>query len=713
MCSCAGTNLTIDARRARRLPGYRERRGRPALRRARGARHPLLRGPREVRAQPRPRALAGCRSAGRSTRTGDARHACVYCVDGDTPILMADGRTRRDRGPAASATRSSGPSASGRYRRYVETEVLDHWSTVKPAYRVTLEDGTELVTSGDHRFLTEPRLEARHRRRAGARQRPHLTTNNELLGTGGFAAPPEQTDGLPPRLPLRHDPRRRHARLAARRAPTAAADVHRFRLALADVEALARAQRYLARRAASTRTSSCSRQPPAGAGRSARSARSGALASSAIRELIGWPLRPSDDWRKGFLAGIFDAEGSLRRRGAADRQHRPAILDWTRRVPAALRLRRRRGADAHANGLRYVRLRGGLRERLRFFHTTDPAITRKRTIEGTRAQVRRQDAGRLGRAARDGDARCTTSRPAPATSSRTASSATTASPARRTSTSTSTPGATSSRRSSSRSTCPRCCGRELARPSWKGEHVAMGTNTDPYQWVEGRYKLMRGIWEAMRDSANPCSILTKSPLLLRDLDLMQEIAERTTITANLSIPTIDEKAWRATEPHTPNPRARMEAVAELNRRGHPERDPRRAAHAGHQRRARAGRADPRAGGGGGRDGHRRDRAAPARRGARDLLRLAALLPARPGAALRGSSTGAARTRRRPSASGSRRSCAGGGATRRRPSWRDAARTSRRPRTRRGATGAGARPRRAGAEQDAAARRPTVSAQALF
>src|SRR3954462_2912119 len=63
---------------------------------------------------------------------------------------------------------------------------------------------------------------------------------------------------------------------------------------------------------------------------------------------------------------------------------------------------------------------------------------------------------------------------------------------------------------------------ELARPSWKREHVALGTNTDPYQWVEGRYKLMRGIWEAMRDFANPCSILTKSPLLLRDLPLMQE-----------------------------------------------------------------------------------------------------------------------------------------------------------------------------------------------
>jgi DNA repair photolyase len=108
---------------------------------------------------------------------------------------------------------------------------------------------------------------------------------------------------------------------------------------------------------------------------------------------------------------------------------------------------------------------------------------------------------------------------------------------------------------------------ELARRSWQGEHVALGTNTDPYQWVEGRYKLMRGIWEALRDASNPCSVLTKSPLLLRDLDLMREINARTTFSAAVSVPTLDEKAWRATEPHTPHPRARLEAVAELTRNG--------------------------------------------------------------------------------------------------------------------------------------------------
>ncbi len=111
---------------------------------------------------------------------------------------------------------------------------------------------------------------------------------------------------------------------------------------------------------------------------------------------------------------------------------------------------------------------------------------------------------------------------------------------------------------------------ELARPSWKGEHVALGTNTDPYQWVEGRYRLMEGIWQALLDARNPCSILTKSPLLLRDIELMRSIKQRAgEFTACLSIPTLDEKAWRETEPRTPNPRARLEAVAELNRAGIP------------------------------------------------------------------------------------------------------------------------------------------------
>src|SRR5215211_2378383 len=110
---------------------------------------------------------------------------------------------------------------------------------------------------------------------------------------------------------------------------------------------------------------------------------------------------------------------------------------------------------------------------------------------------------------------------------------------------------------------------ELARPSWNGDHVALGPNTDPYQWVEGRYRLMEGIWEAMRDAANPCSVLTKSPLLLRDIELFRELVERTEFSTAVSVPTLDEKAWRETEPHTPHPRKRLKAVGELTRVGVP------------------------------------------------------------------------------------------------------------------------------------------------
>jgi DNA repair photolyase len=116
---------------------------------------------------------------------------------------------------------------------------------------------------------------------------------------------------------------------------------------------------------------------------------------------------------------------------------------------------------------------------------------------------------------------------------------------------------------------PEVLRRELARPSWTHEHVALGTNTDPYQWVEARYRLMPGIWSALLDSRTPCSVLTKSPLLLRDIELLRELAGEGLFSAALSVPTLDERAWRATEPHTPHPAARLEAVAELTRAGIP------------------------------------------------------------------------------------------------------------------------------------------------
>jgi DNA repair photolyase len=111
--------------------------------------------------------------------------------------------------------------------------------------------------------------------------------------------------------------------------------------------------------------------------------------------------------------------------------------------------------------------------------------------------------------------------------------------------------------------------QELVRPSWKGEHIAMGTNVDPYQRAEGRYRLMRGILEALRDFRNPFSILTKGTLILRDLDLLVEALEVADVGTNLSVGSVDPELWRAVEPGTPSPLKRLEAVRKLNEAGVP------------------------------------------------------------------------------------------------------------------------------------------------
>ena len=110
-------------------------------------------------------------------------HACSYCASGETPILMADGRTK----PLADlgvGDRIYGTKVEGAYRRYVVTDVLAHWQTFKRAHRVTLEDGTELIASGDHRFLSDRGWKHVTGAEQGPLQRPFLTTNNKLIGTG-------------------------------------------------------------------------------------------------------------------------------------------------------------------------------------------------------------------------------------------------------------------------------------------------------------------------------------------------------------------------------------------------------------------------------------------------------------------------------------------------------------------------------------------------
>jgi DNA repair photolyase len=558
-------NLTIEAQEGTALPGYRE----PAVVRHFDAPEALDTRFYEVRAKSAlNRVPERSRMPFRWTINPyrGCAHACTFCMGPETPILMADGRTR-SLADLAVGDAIVGTEMRGRYRRYVTTEVLAHWSTIKPAYRVTLEDGTDLIASADHRFLTVRGWKFVTGAYGGPKQRPHLTTNNELLGTGQFVAGPVRSsdykrgylcgmirgDGhIGSSVHLRADGTERRS--------------HRFRLALADLEALRRADEFLLDGSVYTTPSIFTL---GGGGRRAMLAISSTVERriAVIEELIRWPLSPNEDWRKGFLAGIFDAEGSCAGQALRITNKNRLILGW---IAACLG---HFGFDhveepPRPDGVTCIRIRGGLRERLRFFHLTDPAITRKRTVQGialkSDAKTRVASVEPLGMAMRLYDI---TTGSGDFIANGVVSHNCFARP-------THTyldfdAGRDFEKEIVVKVNAPEVLRVELARPSWKREHIAMGTNTDPYQWVEGRYKLMRGIWEALRDAANPCSVLTKSPLLLRDLDLMKQIAQVTDISANLSVPTIDEKAWRASEPHTPNPRARLEAVGELNRAGIP------------------------------------------------------------------------------------------------------------------------------------------------
>jgi DNA repair photolyase len=105
--------------------------------------------------------------------------------------------------------------------------------------------------------------------------------------------------------------------------------------------------------------------------------------------------------------------------------------------------------------------------------------------------------------------------------------------------------------------------RELARPSWQREPVAIGAATDPYQPAEGRYRLSRACIEALADAASPFAIITRGPLIVRDVDALTEAARRTDVSVTFSVPTLDDEIWRRTEPGTAPPRQRLRALSRL------------------------------------------------------------------------------------------------------------------------------------------------------
>jgi len=488
------------------------------------------------------------------------QHACSYCLGGFTPILMADGTTR----PLADVRVGDaiyGTVRDGFYRRYAITEVLAHWSTVKQAYRITLEDGTRIVASGDHRFLTERGWKHVTGAEQGPDQRPFLTTNNKLMGLGGFAEPPKPSSDY--RRGYLCGMIRGDAHLGSYSYPSG--DVHRFRLALVDPEGLARTRYYLGTFGVLVDEFEFSLATEARrAMRAIRTSTRGNV--EAIGHLIEWPHDPSRDWLCGFLAGIFDAEGSYSQGAWRVPNTDPEIIEWTTRSLEALGFDFVREPTNRPNGMAVVRLRGGLAEVMRFFLTTDPAITRKRSIDRmaikSGAKLRVASIESLGielpmyditTGTGDFIANGVVSHNCFARNSHTYLDL--------------DAGRDFDSKVVVKVNAPELLRTKLASPGWTGEHIAMGTNVDCYQRAEGRYRLMRPIISALRDAANPFSILTKGTLILRDLDLLLAADEVTDVGLNVSAGFVDKSLWRAIEPGTPDPERRLEACATLNDSG--------------------------------------------------------------------------------------------------------------------------------------------------
>jgi DNA repair photolyase len=489
------------------------------------------------------------------------QHQCVYCLQSDTPILMADG-TARAIADLRVGDRIYGTVRDGYYRRYVTTEVLAHWSTVKPAYRVTLEDGTKLITSGDHRFLTQRGWKHVTGAEQGPDQRPFLTTNNKLMGFGGFAEPPKESVAY--RRGYLCGMIRGDAYFGRYVQPSTGSVSHPFRLALADDQALARTRNYLISFAVLTREFDFSAgTPPRRPMRAISSSSRSALES--IEHQIRWPSFPCRDWFCGFLAGIFDAEGCYSGAWRVSNTN-PEIIQWTTRALDSLGFCYVIEDTKKPKGLRAVRLRGGLKEVMRFFHTTDPAITRKRSIEGI---ALKSDANLRVASIEPLDLELPMYDITTGTGDFIANGVVSHNCfARNTHTYLDLDaGRDFDTKVVVKVNAPELLRAKLASPGWTGEHIAMGTNVDPYQRAEGRYQLMRGIIGALRDAANPFSVLTKGTLILRDLDLLLSAAAVTDVGLNVSAAFVDKSLWRDIEPGTPAPERRLEACATLNDAG--------------------------------------------------------------------------------------------------------------------------------------------------
>ena len=462
-------------------------------------------------------------------------HACAYCLSGDTPILMADGSTRRlaDLRPGDAVMGTMGAGAT---RRYVPTTVHDHWSTTKAAFRVTLADGTRLVASGDHRFLTDRGW--RHVSPAESHQ-PALAVGDLMFGVGHFAEPPKESPdyqagflcGL-----IRGDAGRSGSghdagpRSAGR--PDAGRGDHGG-VPAREGDAWIRADGY--------------------------------LDDVPLHEALRWPDLPTTGWYRGFLAGAFGSVGRADRLAISFTSGDRLFLSRIIEALTHLGLPSRTPVRARGGAVGTVELDRDLWAALRFRHLTGidgaPLDASGAGVRAGRqlAVVDIEDLGLtlplfdISTGTGDFIADGVVSHNCFARHTHSYLDLDT--------------GHDFDTKIVVKVNAGELIRRELSASRWSGAPIAMGTNVDVYQRAEGRYRLMPEILAALRDHANPFSILTKGTLILRDLELLTQAAEVTRVGLSFSVGFVDEQVWRAVESGTPSPRRRLDAVRRLTDAG--------------------------------------------------------------------------------------------------------------------------------------------------
>jgi DNA repair photolyase len=488
-------------------------------------------------------------------------HGCVYCLSGETLILLADG-THRPLADVRPGDWIYGTRSSGWYRRYVKTQVIDHWVTRNRAFRIVLEDGTQLIASGDHRFLTERGWKYVTGRVQGQGRRPHLTANNKLMGVGRLAPLTPLTEGY--KRGYLCGLVRGDAHLgsyAYERASRANGDQFHFRLAMADADPLARAAEFLKSFGVETRPFLFAEAVGSSKRLDAIRVHS-AAAVSRIENIVSWRSEPALDWSRGFLAGIFDAEGSYSagclRIANTDNEIVFQVEDALTRLGFRF-VTEDRGLP---NRIRYVRVCGGLPETLRFFHVTQPSIARKRNFENSAVKSSaklkvvsieplkgRRELFDITTGTGDFIANGVVSHNCYARPFHEFLGFSS--------------GIDFETKILVKEDAPKLLRDELSAPKWTPQTIAISGVTDCYQPAERKFGLTRACLGVLVEFRNPVVIITKNHLVTRDLDLLSELARHRAAAVVVSITTLDPELARLMEPRTSTPSRRLAAIEAL------------------------------------------------------------------------------------------------------------------------------------------------------